>query len=64
MTRKICDTCRKEVPPDQYGLPPMGWLTLSIRGAINQTDYCSFTCAVQDLLRRETEATAVATKAA
>lgn len=47
MKRVICDQCRKEEPPDHYGLAPKGWFTVDVRGDYKPSkDYCSVACVV------------------
>lgn len=55
MTRVICDGCKKQEAPTQYGLAPDGWFNVTERGNYNggrngQYDYCSRACAMQGLL--------------
>lgn len=50
MKRVICDTCRKEGEPDQYGSAPEGWIDLMVRSRqYNPKNYCSAECATQAL---------------
>lgn len=49
MKRVICDTCRKEVEPDSYGVAPNGWFAIQERGNYNSggnADYCSKLCVI------------------
>lgn len=47
MIRVICNYCRKEEAPNEYGNAPKGWFTVSESGVYpGQTHYCSRSCVV------------------
>jgi phage baseplate assembly protein gpV len=64
MTRMICDTCRKEEPPEN-SLAPVGWFTVWRRRGGSDHHFCSPACAEQYFVAlKDTEAQAAAVVAA
>lgn len=50
MKRVICDHCRKEEPPNEYGMAPKGWLKVDVSGTYTPVkDFCTLTCAIAAL---------------
>jgi len=51
----ICDECGAKVDPTEYGLPPLGWINVSMQANPYEkpADYCSPKCAVSALAARE-----------
>ncbi len=51
MKRIICDHCQTAVDPNEYGLAPLGWITLHQQTPTFQPtrDYCSAACTVAAL---------------
>lgn len=48
MKRIICDHCRAEVEPDNYGSAPLGWISVTRRETqYLSKDFCTPTCAIE-----------------
>lgn len=50
-----CDQCAREAVPNAFGLPPVGWFTLTEQtlSFTPPVDVCSPTCGILALQRKE-----------